>query len=257
VWTPDTPPPTALPIDEESVAPRRPVAGAVVECAALTVTLPVGLVDRRTRQVAVRDVDASVDAGRVVAVTGPSGAGKSTLLGVLGGVIRPSGGRVAASAALSTRRGRSPWRWRSRDLAARLAWTPQAPEHGIVAKTVREEVCSAGRFTQLPSAWLDARAEALLEQLDLTHLAGASPYHLSGGEQRRLMVAAALAHGPTGVLLDEPTVGQDRNTWAAVVGALAAARDAGAGVALSTHDTLAGTALGADSVVLESGRRTR
>ena len=94
----------------------------------------------------------------------------------------------------------------------------------------------SGRAIGLPTEWLAARAESLIDQLGLTHLAEASPYHLSGGEQRRLMVAAALAHGPTAVLLDEPTVGQDRNTWAAVVGALASARDAGAGVALSTHD---------------------
>lgn len=50
------------------------------------------------------------------------------------------------------------------------------------------------------------------------------------------MIAAALAHGPAVVLLDEPTVGQDRATWAAVVGAITAARDAGTAVAVATHD---------------------
>ena len=175
----------------------------------------------------------------------------------LGGVIRPTAGQVEAAATLATSRGSSPWRWRSRDLAARLAWTPQAVEQGIVATTVRDEVQAAGRAIGLPTEWLAARAESLIDQLGLAHLAGASPYHLSGGEQRRLMVAAALAHGPTGVLLDEPTVGQDRNTWAAVVGALASARDAGVGVALSTHDALAVDVLEADEIVLDAGRRVR
>jgi energy-coupling factor transport system ATP-binding protein len=223
----------------------------------VTVALPVGLIGRRDRQIALHDLDSAVEAGRAVAITGRSGAGKSTLLAALGGVIRPTAGHVEAAAALATSRGSSPWRWTSRDLAARLAWTPQAVEQGIVATTVLDEVQAAGRAIGLPTEWLTARAESLIDQLGLTHLAGASPYHLSGGEQRRLMVAAALAHGPTAVLLDEPTVGQDRNTWAAVVGALASARDAGAGVALSTHDALAVDVLAADEIVLDAGRRVR
>jgi energy-coupling factor transport system ATP-binding protein len=257
VWTPGAPMPRPLSLDAETFAPRRRVEGAVVETRQVTVALPVGLIGRRDRQIALHDLDSAVEAGRAVAITGRSGAGKSTLLAALGGVIRPTAGHVEAAAALATSRGSSPWRWTSRDLAARLAWTPQAVEQGIVATTVLDEVQAAGRAIGLPTEWLTARAESLIDQLGLTHLAGASPYHLSGGEQRRLMVAAALAHGPTAVLLDEPTVGQDRNTWAAVVGALASARDAGAGVALSTHDALAVDVLAADEIVLDAGRRVR
>ncbi|WP_313408490.1 ATP-binding cassette domain-containing protein, partial [Aeromicrobium sp.] len=62
------------------------------------------------------------------------------------------------------------------------------------------------------------------------------PYRLSGGEQRRLALAAACAHRPGLVLADEPTVGQDRGSWALVAGWLGSAARAGATVVVSTHD---------------------
>jgi energy-coupling factor transport system permease/ATP-binding protein len=257
VWVPGVAVPEPRRLELPATAPAHAVDGVLVESAQLSVSLRAGLVDRRSRHVALRDVDSAVRAGSALAVTGPSGAGKSTLVAALGGVLRPSAGRVEASAQLRTRRGRMPWRWSSRDLAARLAWAPQAAEQGVVATTVRDEVRAAGRAVKAPPDWLDARADALIEQLGLAHLAGASPYHLSGGEQRRLMLAAALAHGPAGVLLDEPTVGQDRHTWAAVVGALATARDAGTGVVLATHDALAAATIAADEIELRDGRRVR
>jgi energy-coupling factor transporter transmembrane protein EcfT len=76
----------------------------------------------------------------------------------------------------------------------------------------------------------------LLGHLGLGDLADADPRHLSGGEQRRLAVAAAVLHQPALVLADEPTVGQDRHTWAAVVGVLDAVRAGGSAAVIATHD---------------------
>ncbi|MEJ7743591.1 MAG: ATP-binding cassette domain-containing protein [Nocardioidaceae bacterium] len=134
---------------------------------------------------------------------------------------------------------------------------PQTPESGVVASTVYDEAMATSRAVGLDEARSGRRADALLEALGLTHVRPASPYHLSGGEQRRLMVAAALVHGPQGIVLDEPTVGQDRATWAAVLGCVASAQSAGAAVALATHDVDAVTALAADQLRLEHGRALR
>ncbi len=202
---------------------------------------------------ALRGVDAVVHSGRALAVTGASGAGKSSLVSLLAGLQAPTTGIVEAAPALATRRGRQPHRWRSRDLAARLAWVPQSPEHGVVARTVRDEVAVASTASYREAALVRRRADGILEALGLSALGGASPYHLSGGEQRRLMVAAALVNGPYGLLLDEPTVGQDRLTWAAVLGAVAAARSAGSGVAVATHDSLAIDVLADDVLTLAGG----
>ena len=183
---------------------------------------------------ALLDVSATVSAGEIVAVVGPSGAGKSTLTSLLAGVDAPSEGMVRASDNLlsglkvgSDRRagcGIGPsvpspiHRWSSRTLAGRFGWVPQQAEHAVVARTVRGDVLSTSRLLGLDEDAARTRADGLLEVLGLSALSGADPHHLSGGEQRRLALAGAIAHGPSVLVLDEPSVGQDRLTWSAVAG---------------------------------------
>ena len=109
---------------------------------------------------------------------------------------------------------------------------PQLPEHALVARTVHDEVLATARALGQPAPPVDW----LLHVLGLSALADRDPHTLSGGEQRRLGLAAALAHGPQLLLLDEPTVGQDRLTWAAVVGTVLAAAQGGTAVVVASHD---------------------
>ena len=188
------------------------------------------------------DVCATVRSGECVAVVGASGAGKSTLVALLAGVEAPTQGLVRAGPSLLVGFGTSTpqaiGRWPSRTLAARFGWVPQQAEQAVVARTVRDDVLSTSRLLGLDDEAAQTRADGLLEVLGLTALAGADPHHLSGGEQRRLALAGAIAHGPSVLVLDEPSVGQDRLTWSAVAGVVVAARDAGVGVVLATHDPL-------------------
>ena len=208
---------------------------------------------------ALDDVCATVSAGECVAVVGPSGAGKSTLTALLAGVDAPTRGQVRAGDALlagvCSNLGNSAaiHRWTSRMLAARFGWVPQQAEHAVVARTVREDVLSTSRLLGLDDDATQARVDGLLEVLGLSALSGADPHHLSGGEQRRLALAGALAHGPSVLVLDEPSVGQDRLTWAAVAGVVVAARNAGVGVVLATHDPLL-IALADRRITLSAGR---
>lgn len=126
--------------------------------------------------------------------------------------------------------------WGSKDLARVVAWVPQRAATTIVGRTVRDEILTTPRAIGQDPTTSAERADALLEALGLAHLADVDPRNLSGGEQRRLAVASAIAHGPALVLADEPTVGQDRLTWSAVMGVLATAEREGAGVLVTTHD---------------------
>jgi energy-coupling factor transport system ATP-binding protein len=183
-------------------------------------------------------LDATVNAAEALAVVGPNGAGKSTLALLLGGLAAPTAGRVAATEALAgADAARPPHRWRARALAGRIGSVFQNPEHQFVTPKVRDEL-SLGAADP-------ARADELLVRLRLDALAEANPHTLSGGEQRRLSVATALAAAPRLLILDEPTFGQDRRTWTELVGLLAALRDDGHGVVAVTHDEDFRDALGA------------
>jgi energy-coupling factor transporter ATP-binding protein EcfA2 len=174
-------------------------------------------------------VDAAVRAGEALAVTGPNGSGKSTLALLVAGLLRPARGRVALGDT-------EPWSLPARQLVARVGTVFQDPEHQFVTGRVDLELMvgplRAGRYAP------DARRIAmdLLERMRLTHLAAANPFTLSGGEQRRLSVATALATAPPLLVLDEPTFGQDRRTYGELVALLAAHCDGGGATIFATHD---------------------
>lgn len=181
-------------------------------------------------------IDLDVHAGEALAVTGPNGAGKSTLGLTLAGLLPPAGGAVVAAPELADGADPAPIRWSSRDLLTRVGMVFQEPEHQLLATTVRDELAVGPRALGLPEDEIAARTDELLSRLRLDRLAAANPYTLSGGEKRRLTVAAAIATRPRVLVLDEPTFGQDARTWAELVALLAALRDEGSAVVAITHD---------------------
>ncbi|AQA04637.1 ABC transporter ATP-binding protein [Mycobacterium sp. MS1601] len=183
-------------------------------------------------------LDLSITAGRVLAVTGPNGSGKSTLALTLGGLLPARGGSLeSASDFAPTPQRRNPIRWKSKELLTRITSVFQDPEHQFLAPTVRDEISLGPRALKMPEAEIVTRADALLERLRLTGVANRSPYTLSGGEKRRLSVATVLMTRPAMVVLDEPTFGQDRRTWAELILLLAEIANEGTAVVTVTHDT--------------------
>jgi energy-coupling factor transporter ATP-binding protein EcfA2 len=170
-------------------------------------------------------------------VTGPNGAGKTALALTLGGLLPPRGGRVEARDGFApAAHRREPVRWRSRELLTRIGSVFQNPEHEFLTGSVRDELALGPRALGHDDAAVARVGDALMERLRLGGLADANPYTLSGGEQRRLSVATVLATRPELVVLDEPTFGQDRNTWEELVRLLAELADDGTAVVAVTHD---------------------
>jgi energy-coupling factor transport system ATP-binding protein len=220
-----------------------------------------GFTYRGTSAPALPPTDAAPAGGRVLAVTGPNGSGKSTLALLLAGLRAPTTGQVRACGelAVGTRSGRwtrsrgpvvEPHRWRAADLVTRIGTVFQHPEQQFLTGRLRDELALGPLRSGEHAAAARATADRLLERLALTAFADANPYTLSGGQQRRLSVATALATSPRVVVLDEPTFGQDAATWRELVLLLAEERARGCAVVTVTHDADLVEVLADDRLVL-------
>lgn len=247
VWIPEAPPPVPLRLGSELVVPfdqggknGTPVVVAemvtVNRAPRIVFTAIDTLAPSTPAPPVLSQVNAIARAGELVAVVGPSGAGKSTLAALLAGLSTPSDGSVHAAADLGVNSPAQLCHWSSRDLASRVGWVPQRAELAIVARTVWDDALSTGRILGRDEQIATDRVAGLLTALGLAALRQSDPHLLSGGELRRLALVGAIAHGPSVLVLDEPTVGQDRLTWAAVAGVITASRDAGLAVIVATHD---------------------
>jgi energy-coupling factor transport system ATP-binding protein len=199
----------------------------------------VGYTYRGSSTPALAATDVAVRSGRTLAVTGANGRGKSTLALLLAGLRAPTTGRIEAAPELAAgvRRGfREPHRWRAGELVGRIGTVFQNPEQQFLTGRLRDELALGPLRSGEHAVRARATADALLERLGLTAFADANPYTLSGGQQRRLSVATALATSPEVLVLDEPTFGQDAATWREVVMLLAEQRADGRGIVVVTHD---------------------
>jgi energy-coupling factor transport system ATP-binding protein len=223
VWLPDGGPP-------EPVRGRPGVRGdMVLRADALAFTYP------GADAPALRPTDLGVRSGEALAVVGPNGSGKSTLALLAGGLLRPGAGDIRVSGALRPSGDEArPWRWPAPMLAGRIGSVFQNPEHQFLGGSLRDELRIGPRRLALPDA--ERRVGALMEELELGHLAEANPFTLSGGERRRLSVGTALATDPAMLVLDEPTFGQDGRTWRSLLALLARLRDDGRALVVMTHD---------------------
>lgn len=249
IWVPGVPAPQPRGIPAGTFTATTTGAKlAALAASDVTVERAVRRLDGSTRRsVALRDQDFTARTGQLHTLVGPSGSGKSTLLLALAGLLARDAGDVRVHPDVGGARGHDPARWSTTELARVFAWVPQWAASTVVAHTVLDEVMATSRAVGLVESEALARARVLLDALGLAHLEQVDPRHLSGGEQRRLAMAAAATHQPAVLLADEATVGQDRLTWAAVLGVVEALRDAGTAVVLTTHD---------DAVVARADRTT-
>ncbi len=190
---------------------------------------------------ALRALDLEVRAGSTLAVIGPNGAGKSTLLRLLSGLTRPSGGVLRVGRNRGDRRSRR-------------------GQVGLIAHasflyptlTARENLILAARLYGVANP--AERANALLEEQELTGVAERRAGGFSRGMAQRLSIARGLVHDPEIILLDEPFSGLDARAASRLAERLGALRTARRTVVLVTHDLARAAELADETLLLVRGQ---
>jgi len=184
---------------------------------------------------ALRDVDLDIAAGEFVALVGPSGSGKSTLLNLLGGLDRPTSGRLwVADEELGAMS-----RHALAELRLRKIGFVFQEFNLIPVLSALENVEYVMLLQGVPDAERRARAMAILDEVGLAGLEDRRPGELSGGQQQRVAVARAIVSEPALVLADEPTANLDSATGAALMDLMRQLNEEkGVTFVFSTHDAM-------------------
>ncbi len=179
-----------------------------------------------------KDFSMDINEGELIAITGPSGAGKSTLMHIIGGLERPSDGKVFF-------RGKDVYGLSGAELDkyrnSNVGFVFQF--HYLLDDfSALENVTIPALLADVEGKEAEARAIELLDMVGLKDRTSHHPKELSGGEQQRVAVARALMNRPTIIMADEPTGNLDRANSVVVRDLLFSLRNTGMAVVIVTHD---------------------
>ena len=185
-----------------------------------------GVVKRFASVLAVNGLDLEVPTGRCYGLLGPNGAGKSTAMRILTGQARAEAGRVEVLGFHLPDE--------SKLARARMGVCPQESNLDVDLR-VRDVLAVFARLYRVPPHARTGAVDRALALAGLEARAADRAVTLSGGMQRRLLIARALIHEPGLVLLDEPTVGLDPQVRQELWSLIVSLREQGATVLMSTH----------------------
>ena len=196
---------------------------------------------------ALRGVTFAVRPGEFVVLAGPNGSGKTTLAKHINGLLKPSAGRVIVE-------GQDTASLRVSQLARRVGYVFQNPDHQIFAPTVAEELGFGLRLQGLAEEEIARRVAAALVTHGLDGCAELPPAALSVGQRRQVTLAAVMATGPAVLVLDEPTGGLDWQSRQELIDRLRSYNAQGGTVILISHDVRVIAEAGRRVIVLHSGQ---
>jgi lipopolysaccharide export system ATP-binding protein len=188
-----------------------------------------GLIKRFGKRTVVNSVDFDIKSGEIVGLLGPNGAGKTTSFYMIIGLIKNDGGQIFLD---EHELSRFPMHKRAR---MGISYLPQ--EASVFRKlTVEENLWVVLENMPLTYEQRKEKAQGLMEQLGISHLAQARSFTLSGGERRRVEIARALVTDPKFILLDEPFSGIDPLAVIDIQGIIKELKRLGIGVIITDHN---------------------
>jgi len=196
----------------------------------------------------VDEISVEVNQGEVVGVLGPNGAGKTTTFYMVVGLVKPDSGKVFLG---DKEISGLPMHRRS---SLGIGYLPQ--EASIFRKlTVEENILILWELMpQIKKSEYEKRLSDLLNELGVNHLRKQRAFTLSGGEQRRVEIARALATNPSFLLLDEPFTGIDPKTVADIQGIIRYLKQKGIGVLITDHNVRETLAITDHAYIVHKGK---
>ncbi len=195
----------------------------------------------------VNEVSIALQRGEVVGLLGPNGAGKTTTFRMTVGLLRPDEGRILYAGRDITK---LPMYRRARE---GMAYLPQEPS--VFRKlTVRQNVLAVLEYMPMSRKERNERADELLEEFNITHVAGNLAQTLSGGERRRTEICRALATEPRVFLLDEPFAGIDPIAVEDLQRMVWRLKERGIGVLITDHNVPETLAIADRAYIIFEGR---
>lgn len=160
---------------------------------------------------ALNDISLEIYAGELIFFTGPNGCGKSTLFKLLNGLIFPTKGEYYFDNKKIDKNTLQDNIF-TKNFHKRIGYIFQNPDVQLFNATVYDEITFGPRQMNLNEEIIHQRVNELLIYLNIQHLQDRPPYHLSGGEQKKVALAAILALNPDILMIDEPLNGLDNKT---------------------------------------------
>jgi lipopolysaccharide export system ATP-binding protein len=187
------------------------------------------LVKQYSKRAVVDGVSVSVKQGEIVGLLGPNGAGKTTTFYMITGMIKPNSGEIMLD---SEDISLQPMYKRAR---LGIGYLPQ--EASIFRKmSVYQNIYSVLEFMPMEKAEREDKANDLMKEFGISHIAQSKGYVLSGGERRRTEIARSIASDPKFILLDEPFAGIDPIAVEEIMKIVAKLKEKGIGVLITDHN---------------------
>lgn len=199
-------------------------------------------------------IDLTIEQGESVALLGANGCGKSTLLKLLDGLIFPDTGSISAFGVPLSEDRLEEETFR-RQFRSRVGFIFQNSDVQLFCPTVADELAFGPLQLDFPEEEVRCRVADLLESLDIADLRDRSPWQLSGGQKKRVAIAAVLAMNPDVLLLDEPDSGLDPRTQRWLIDLIGELRTAGKTIIIATHNLPVVDEIAARVVVLSEEHR--
>lgn len=186
-------------------------------------------------QNALNNISLQIEKGEAVALLGANGCGKSTLLKILNGIISPDCGVYNFEDEEITHKKLQDNKF-AKLLHQKIGFVFQNSDTQLFCANVYDEIAFGPRQMGIPEDDVDKRVKDCLALLNIQELMERTPYHLSGGEKRKVAIACVLALNPEVIVLDEPMNGLDPKTQRWLVEVLVKLNKAGKTLITSTHN---------------------